>query len=400
MTQQSSLSKPVENKLHRDCLHCLQQVGEAALENVSRDREGRLLLTPEGQPNPHSGAPYGGPFSAGVCLLLPDGTVEMIGEPKNNTVLGKGVASFHAEHEILSGYPYAELVNRLNELRAEGKEGPTVLLLSSAQSCPTCQTKQEIIARELVRHELIAPGHFISLYGASFDDTLKVAGFNDKIYAAALIMTAEHPDAPGSMLRHRTVALADLQESTKRLFMESRWPVAIVEREGALYATGSDARSDTDLFSTAEVVALRNAGLRYQQEGHDDPWGVDGTLYTTTLESGPLCLTEANWTRIAEIVHVVLPPELQDKQHQTRESASIDNKAFLSIIAGGYKAPSRAVNVYRDPAYRDKAQLFWSKLLHVGKAKLYNGASGTEAVQTFLPLAEERFSAPDFATFK
>jgi len=399
MTKTSPRITP-DKILHQNARRALQSIGQAALEHIMRDRQGHLLLTPEDQPTDNSGMVYGGPFSAGVSLIFPDGSIELIGEPKYNTVLGKGVASFHAEHEALCGYPYGELIKRLDEIRMEGGPDVYVLILSSAQSCTTCQTKQELVARDLIRHGLVAPGHFLTLYGASYDETLEVAQFNDKIYAEAMILAATQPEAPSNLLHQRTAPFESLPTDIQRLFAETRRPIAVVEREGNLYATGTEARTDTDLFSTAEVVALRNAGVRYQQETGNDPWLVDGTLYTTTLEMGPLFFAEAGWTRLSDIVHVVMPPVLAAKQLQTEETYGIDNATFFNIIAGGYAHPDRAVNVYRDQRFENTAQVFWTKLLRAGKAKLYNGAAGTSATEEMSKLTQDRFTAPDFSTFE
>jgi len=393
MTALFPLSKAAQQTFLENLGKGLACANEKALANVTHDAEGRSLFSEEG--NIIEGrTPKGGPFGAALAVVLEDGSMIWIGEPCGNNVLASGIASFHAEHEVLSAENYARLVAVLTA--AKGKAGlPTVILFSSAQSCTTCHTKQEIVARDLLRHGLIERGHFLTIYGATYDETRDIARFNDKIYADAMIGACKKPDDPLALIKHKNVSFAALTPALQSFFSQAQTPVAAIVREDKLYATGIEARTAEDLFSTAEVMALRDACQRYRQEGHSESWTVDGTLYTTTQEIGPLLYAESGWTRVSKIVSVIMPPELAAKQFQTQEACDVSNKAFFSIVAGGYKHPDRAIHVYRDSSFQNIAMPLWAKLVAEDRAALYNGAALSCEPKKTYALTDERFTAPD-----
>lgn len=336
-------------------------------------------------------APCGGPFAAQLALVGEDGSIAPLDPPCVNEVIKSGVPSRHAEHEALNPVSYARLVDKLTALKNAGKTG-IVILFSSGQSCITCHTKQEIIARDLIRRGLLARGQFLSLFGASYDETQQIAGFDDKKYAQALIERAEEPRLP-------LIPLAETPAAVQRLLREAAKPLAVIAQDERIYATGTESRSEYDLFATAEIMALRNACLKCRQEGAAESWKIGGTLYTTNRELGPLLYAEAVWTNVDDIVFVEMPPELEARQYETRETPGLSNGDFLGVIAGGYAHPTRAVHVFRDFSFPNRAQPFWAGLVKKGRAPLYNGAEVEAEDLKMRILTEERFTAPDFSAF-
>lgn len=370
-------SPDARGRFLQNCKESMARVGQTALDHLSRVSNGN--------------APRGGPFCALLAIAREDGTIEPIGLPCANEVIKSGVPSRHAEHEALSPVSYALLLDKLSKLKKAGEKA-CVVLFSSAQSCTTCHTKQEIAARDLLRRGLIAPGRFISLYGASYDETLKIAGFDDKIYAEALVARADDPVLP-------VLPFHEAPGAVQRLFSEAEKPLAVIAQDERLYATGTEARTDVDLFATAETVALRNACLKCRQEGAPESWKVSGTLYTTNREIGPLLFSEAGWTNVADIVRLEMPESLKNRQFETRETPGLSDGDFLRIVAGGYAHPDRAVRVFRDMSFENKAQDAWAVLVKDGRASLYNGAKPDPSDSRTRTLAEERFSAPDLSSF-
>ena len=117
----------------------VEEADLAAVENV---REGR-----------------GGPFGASLNVInLENGHVLRIGQVAGNAVLETGVGSAHAEDQALS----PENVRALKaNLKDRDSAKTAVIVASSAESCPACQAKLEILARILVDERLIQLGHFI-----------------------------------------------------------------------------------------------------------------------------------------------------------------------------------------------------------------------------------------------
>ncbi len=323
--------------------------------------------------------PQGGPFGAALAVFLEDGNLGYLAGPCVNRVLETGLASCHAEHESLSPPLYEKLVRAIEALpNAAG-----VVLLSSAQPCVTCHTKMEIAARDLIRRGLIEPGRFLCVYGARYEETLRVAGFNDIAYADALILAAEKGAAT------KRIALDEAPDEIRAFFEKTGGGAAILS-EGRLYASGSEGRGPYDPFSTAEVKALRESCRRARSEGRTDSWNAKGTLYTANEEIGPLLFSETLWTGVRDIVSV-------RGLAQARETPELSNEAFLRIVASGYGDAQRAVSFFWDSSHENLSQQAWSKLLRDNNELLYNGAPETEAAPSLRALTESRFAAPELS---
>lgn len=387
--QQSKISPALATALRE----ALAMTDRLAFANVTHDNEGHSILDAQGQPIKGRFV-RGGPFGAALAVSVGD-KLEIIGEPRGNNVVGSGIASRHAEDQALQPDNYAALATRLSQLNAAG-HNPSVWVVSSGQSCPNCHTKQEIMARDLVGKNLIQPGQFKTLYGATFDETFRIAQFNDAEYADAMVFASRQPKHPGNLIRQQSAAFSAVPDGVRAILRDATAPTAVLVRQGEVYAVGSEARSANDPYATAEVNAVRAACLRNRQEGAFASWGVDGTLYTTSRQVGPLLFAEAGWTKIDAVVAVKLPPELSHKQFDTQEVPGLRNADFLKIVAGGYQHPQAAIGVVRDTGFVNTAQPQWERMLQVNSEQLYNGANVSPAVEQMRDsYTRYRFAAED-----
>lgn len=378
----------------------LAETDAFALRNVTHDTHGASLLDADGNPSKNV-MPQGGPFGACLCIVWPDEMIEAVGPIAGNTVTTTGISSDHAESNAIAPPQLEKLARRLLAYRhsadARLENEPTVVLVSSSEPCPTCETKIEIAARALIGCDALMPGRFLVLFGASFDDALDIAQFNDAAYADALILAHEAPEHQGNLIHRVARNLHDVPLAVQNVLAQADRPMALVVRNGQIYAQGQDERAAFDLFSTAEVCALRAACRRYRNEGHDAAWLVDGTLYTTTRDLGPLAFTEASWTRINKIVTAIMPPGLADRQFETVEAPGFSNTGLRATIASGYRCCTSEVFVFRDLRFKNLAQRMWQRLLEANRAALYNGASVSDSVLEQHEKMRLAFAAPDIA---
>ncbi|MDD5586139.1 MAG: hypothetical protein PHY92_04165 [Alphaproteobacteria bacterium] len=376
----------------------LQLTDRVAFYNVTHDNRGRSILGPDGLPI-NGRFPRGGPFGAALAISLPDGTFEIIGAARGNNVVGSGIASRHAEDQALQPDNYRALLAKLAGYNAAGLD-PVVWMLSSGQSCTTCHTKQEIMARDLLRLELIRPGQFITVYGATYDETFEIAQFYDAQYADAMILFDKDPENPGNLIKHDRRKYKDVPAEVREIFAEAESPTAVVVRNGEIYAVGREERNATDLYATPEVNAVRAACIRNRESGVFESWGVDGVLYTTTSEAGPLLFAEAGWTKISTVVSVKMPADLAGKQFETQETPGLSNRKFLGLVAQGYHTPRAAIRVFCDLGYINTAQPKWAEVLAANNEILYNGAAVSDAVLAMRNLyTSDRFAAHDISSY-
>lgn len=372
----------------------LAQTDRVAYGNVTHDNDGRSILDEKGQPVKGRFS-RGGPFGALMAIVYNGNKVEVVGRPQGNNVIGSGIASRHAEDQSMQPDNYRLLSDRLRDLQ-EQDIATTVVAISSGQSCTTCQAKQEILARDLMRRGLLPRNSFLVLYGATYDDTFKIAQFYDAQYADALIHFSQRPEDKNNLIQHRRVEIKTIPSEVQQILGEAASPTAVVMRKGQVYVVGHDTRASSDPFSTPEVNAIRGACLRNKEEGAPFPWTVDGELYTTTLEIGPLLFGEAGWTNITTINSVVMPRELQDKQFGTLETPDLNNATFLKIVAQGYDCAQAAIRVVRDEQFVNTAQPKWAEMLKVNGEQLYNGAAVAPEVEAMRDdYTRFRFAAPD-----
>lgn len=306
----------------------------AAVENV---REGR-----------------GGPFAASLNIIsLENGHVLRIGEIAGNAVLETGIGSAHAEDQALSPENVRALKANLKN-RDTAKTG--VIVATSGEACPACHTKLEILARILVAEGLLMPGHFVVAYGATYADTLQIAGFNDEPYHADMTK----PEG-SRLIAIETMTPEQLPDDVRNLL-----PAAIV-MSGEGLISGHDERT-THFTFTPEVTAIRAACHVRKKCGADEPWDLKRTtLYSTSTEIGPLAYAEAQWANIARWVRVV-------SHHQAApEAPAINNDALFRVIAARpYNQKISALHMIQVTPFDNKAQHEWTKNPHL---KNYNGVS-------------------------
>jgi hypothetical protein len=237
-------------------------------------------------------------------------------------------------------------------------------MISSGQSCTTCHSKQEIDARYLIGQRLVE--RYITLYGATYDETFQKAQFYDAQYADAMIFYAQDRANPCNLIRHEYVDFEHVPREVQHVLGEADKPTAVVVRGGKVYATGMESRTEFDLHSTCEVNAVRAACLNYRSEGVFASWEVDGELYTTSPQIGPLLFAEAGWTKISVVRTVGMPYRLRDRQFNTLETPLLSNAGFLNVVASGYQDPY---------GYQNTAQPMWGRVLEANCDVLYNGAA-------------------------
>lgn len=372
----------------------LRLTDDVAFANVTTDEHGQSILDKHGDPMPGR-LPRGGPFGAAIAISFKDASLEIVGTPRGNNVVGSGIASRHAEDQALV-HNYATLIDRLTQA---ADQEPVVWMISSGQSCTNCHTKQEIAARSLEERGLIKPRHFMTLYGATYDETLDIAQFYDAQYADALILAAQNPDDPGNLIQRQKMDYSAVPAEVQEILAKASEPTAIIVRNNSIYAIGREQRNGNDLYATAEVNAVRAACERNRQDGVFTSWDVDGTLYTTSAEIGPLLYAETGWTKISNIVTVQMPLGLQDKKFSTQEAAGISNQKFLSAVAEGYHSSDAAIRVFRDSAFKNRAQPMWARVLKANQQILYNGATVSDAVLAMRDLYTRfRFAADDITS--
>jgi len=382
----------ISPQLARALSQALSRLDETALWNVTHTADG--LAVEAGL------SPRGGPFAAQLAISWGD-RLETIGEPTGNNVIASGIPSQHAEDRAMQPEAYALLRAALNRTEVKNAD-PIVWLLSSAQSCTTCHTKQEILARALIADGLLRKGRWVTLYGATYDETFSVAQFYDSQYADAMIFFETNgPQASGNLIQHMNLdwKTGKVPDKVRACLQNAIKPTAIVMRGESVYALGHDTREQNGPFATPEVMAIQNACLRQKQEGSDQPWAVDGVLYTTTPDVGPLLFAEAGWTRINTICSVSMPKNLANKMFDIRETPGLRNDAFLRSVAQGYNHPLSAICVVRDETFTNRAQTAWRDLLRRDGKILYNGAQPTPAIEAMRTLyTSVRFAAPDLRT--
>jgi hypothetical protein len=381
-------------KLERSLRSALAETNELALFNVTHDNHNRPILDEKGDPIPGLD-PRGGPFGAMLAISFPDGTFEQIGQARGNNVVNSGISSAHAEDQVLAPDNYAKLLTRLAELKGQN---PTVWVISSGQSCPTCHTKQEIVARELVARGLIQPGHFNTLYGATYDETFKIAQFYDALYADGIVFQSLHPTSQQNLIQFETRPLDAIPAAVREVFAQEHATAAVCQEE-VLYSFGDDQRTRHDRFSTAGVEAIRHACRKFRGDKPEQrPWEVSGTLYVLDNGLGPLLMSEASWTNIRTIVCVQMPET--SLLRSANETRGLSNDQFLHIIAKGYGDPEAAIRVYRDTQFRNTAQPVWRRVLEANRRNLYNGGGGNPAIEAMRnEHTRFRFAAPDLAAW-
>jgi hypothetical protein len=325
----------------------------------------------------------GGPFGAELLLvdLTTKETVSLSG-PQANAVLAKGLASAHAEAETLS----ADVARKaLAELEQRPGHDLRLLQVSTGESCPACRAKQIAFLHHLIARGWPAEARMEVAFGASYEETATVAGFNDKPYDDDL--KAQAP----AMVKVRRVQGHSL--SIEARMMLDR--VSDGSNGFAVIASGPKAAHPDDVTTlnyfppalapalrdepllTTEVLAIQAASAERRAHGEAQPWnlgaGGRAVLLTTADELGPLMLSEAQWAGISEIRllegHAGTPPE----------SPLVSNSALLTLARMEYNASGSPLAVRwlatGSNGLVNEAQHIWrDEVTAHAPDKLYNGA--------------------------
>ncbi len=295
----------------------------------------------------------GGPFAAAVYLQdFGDGTWQNIAGPCGNAVLKTALPTAHAEDQAIAPAHQEKL---RDALRGTGSERANLYLVCNAEPCPACHAKLEILARNLLQDGLLLPGRFTVVYGASYEETRDVAGFDDGAYQRDFLT----PPGTG-MIRCREMALADIPENVRAALRNARAAVQAGDRIAAGDGPG------------AEVAAIQNLCRMQQAAADPTPWDLRGaSLYTTAQTIGPLAYAEAQWANVTHWIRITDAP----LTHEMPEDApGIGNAALFRVIGTRpYTHPDSALRFLHLTPFANRAQQEWARLVEAGQVRLYNG---------------------------
>ncbi len=358
----------------------------------------------------------GGPFGAQLWLVhaakdhyVLVGTAQ---EPEDsNAVVSKGRASAHAEAENLSPEKRAEVIRFLEGHRDEGWQ---MVQVSSGESCPSCRSKQVLLANELIGRGLLRENDFHVIFKATYAQTKRDAGFNDAPYDQAFRAIAELGvfdtdegllGLEAALMSNETAAAqiksgelvyiavdhansSDLPEGVDSILRRAgSQPVAIIVRtDGSILSSAVDQRSlGGDAMNRPEKTAL--VGALYQaaanlreDEGKFESWDLEGArLFTNVRDIGPMAYSESLWYNLSGISVV---DEYTDAAVDcvAQELPGTGNAELFKQVAADYDDPASPLKVifHGDPEEASVAHLLW-------KAKM--------AMETLQNRQAERLSA-------
>lgn len=296
-------------------------------------------------------AERGGPFGASVHVYdLSSNDLTLIGDLEANAVLATGMGSAHAEDQAINPETVETLKSFLRNLPEEAE--PVVVFSSSGESCPACHSKEEILNRTLIQEGLLDDGHFVVTYGATYQDTADIAGFNDEPYHKDM----QQPKGSG-LIKINQSDITDIPAEVQTIFEQSDESVAVIALPDGRYVAGYADR-ENDLMATSEVSAIRNAATLQKDEGHETPWVLgEASIYTSTSDVGPLGYAECQW---ADVVNWVAVDHPNAAEWATQEAPDISNDDFFKVIAApSYNGVGATIAVKRLEPFANKAQHEW-----------------------------------------
>jgi len=338
----------------------------------------------------------GGPFGAMLALVNPNfNQYILVGNAESaqdsNAVVSKGLASAHAEAENLSPEKREMLIRFLEENKNQGWE---VVQISSGESCPSCRSKQIVLANELIQRGLIDAGRFHVLFKATYDQTYADAGFNDAPFdqtfrAITALNVLDQPDGllslelalnedpaatrqikSGELVYNAVKAVEneDIPADVKAIFEQAGdQPVAVVvSQDGQIMSHGLDEREGSDAINhpekTAIVRALHQAAHKLRhEEGKLESWNLEGaTLYTNIKDMGPLAYAETLWYSLSGIKFTA-DYNSDVVENMAQEVPGLDNRALFRQVAADYNDQQCPLNVAfgGDPDVASVAHLLW-----------------------------------------
>lgn len=339
----------------------------------------------------------GGPFGAQLWLVnaaeeqyILVGTAQ---EPEDsNAVVSKGRSSAHAEAENLSPEKRTEVIQFLENHRNEGWQ---MVQVSSGESCPSCRSKQVLLANELIERGLINKNDFHVLFKATYDQTKRDADFNDAPYDQTFraIDELDTLDTEEGLLGLETalksneaavaqiksgeliysavdlVKSANIPESVDSIFKNAgNQPVAIIVRtDGSILSHAFDERSiEGDAINqpekTAIVGALYQAAAKLREdEGKFEAWNLEGArLFTNVRDIGPMAYSESLWYNLSDI-KVVADYTDEVVESIAQEMPGTANTELFKQVAADYDNPASPLTVIfnGDPEEASVAHLLW-----------------------------------------
>lgn len=316
----------------------------------------------------------GGPFAAQLvlfahgkdqsctpCFELPIST---------NRVLETGIASNHAEALAMEPAHIEALKQQIKTLTAEHNHEPLVVLFSSAQPCMACLTKIEICARHLVLNNFIKPKDFILIYGASYEETEKIAGFHDYAYALDFYNYKNNSDAAFHLIESGELPLELAPDHVLSLLNNNPNIESVLVTKDRITGIGFDQRTSFDLFRTSECSALQAASRTLRSEGSQTPWNLQGSsLYTLNPDIGPLSYTECQWASVQKIINLSSDTFCYEKT-KGLDCPNCKNHELFRRLSEGYNTPWSMVHVLRDDKFENIGQKEWASLT---ERVYYNG---------------------------
>lgn len=297
----------------------------------------------------------GGPFAASLHVYhLDRGVMLDVAGPAGNSVLETGLASAHAEDRAILPVHVTALKKILRET---GVDAAHIYLVSSGESCPACHAKLEILARNLLHDGLIHPGRFTVIYGASYEDTHQVAGFNDAPYHDDF----QKPAGTG-LIRHSVVKHHDLPAMVRERVKDVAAPLAVIATKDKILAGTGD---------FPEISAIHFASSMQKRANIEDPWNLRmATLYSFTRDIGPMAYAECQWANVTQWVSIDHP---EAKLFATQEAPGITNSGLFDIIRQRpYTHPQSALQMVQFTPFANEAQQEWARQTGLRR---YNGAS-------------------------
>ncbi|MDD3019943.1 MAG: hypothetical protein PHX61_03050 [Alphaproteobacteria bacterium] len=308
----------------------------------------------------------GGPFGAALYLYNSATKAhEMIGEMMGNAVLSTGCGSAHAEDRTLHSSHIEILKDRLAQL-AQQKDQLYIVMVSSAESCPACHSKEQIVARDLMACGLLDEGHFIVVYGATYQDTAEVAGFHDAPYFEDI-----QKDIGDGLIKVRHLDVADLPADIRQELAQSDQDSCVIVQNGHILSCGHDNLSPYAPFASASYLTIQSACCTQKGQGVNQPWNLRGAvLYTTQSDIGPLTYTECQWANISAIIQIENTGRIS-----STEARGITNQTLFKIVGTpDYSHPDSAICMMKLDNFANLAQHGWkNRLEQIGNSILYNG---------------------------
>lgn len=347
----------------------------------------------------------GGPFGAQLWLVNDNtGETILVGTSEHmedsNAVVSKGLAGAHAEAENLSPEKRQMVIDFLSERRDQGWN---VVQVSSGESCPSCRAKQVLFADELVRKELIKDKEFHVIFKGTYDQTFKIADFNDapydqtfraiselgilnrenKLFALESALkihseTAEKVKSGEIIYNPINQAYGDdvPQEVREILEAAGAQPVAVVvQANGEILSHALDTRgwecTRNELSETAIIGALfEGARILREEEDKFDSWNFEGAkLYTNVSDIGPAAYAESLWFSLSEII-VAMDYNSHAVDVLAQELPGTPNYISFARVAADYDSENSPLNVRfgGSPEEANVAHLFWRA--HIARQNL------------------------------